>query len=97
MSVLLNNVSVDTDGAALTTDGGNKTVSVDATSFGSGTVTIEGRRPSGPWIVLTIAGSPATFTANAIRMIDRLGQGMEVRATLTGSTGANAVNVYLFN
>lgn len=97
MTFLLENVSVDTDGTGVGADGGSKTVAVWATDFGSGTVTLQGSPDGGTtWITLTISGSSATFTANAIRMIDRLGQGMQVRATLSGSSGASGVYVKVF-
>jgi len=97
MTYLLEDVSVDTDGTGAKADGGNKTVAIWGTDFGGGTVTLEGSPDSGTtWITLTIGGASATFTANAIRMVDRLGQGMQVRATLTGSSGASGVYAKMY-
>ena len=95
---LLDAVAVDTNGTGVKADGGGKTLAVWATSFGSGTVTIQGSPDGGvTWITLTIAGNPAAFTANSIRYIDRLGQGMQIRAILAGSTGASNVNAAIFD
>lgn len=94
---LLDNVSADTNGAAFPCDGGNQTFSVWATSFGGGTVTLQASPDAGTtWITLTINGDPATFTANDVKMVDRLGVGMRVRATLTGSTSPVALSAALF-
>ena len=94
---LLKAVDADVNGTGITTDGGSKTVQIWATNFGGGTVTLQSSADGGvTWVTLTIAGLPATFTSNAVRKIDRLGQGMLIRATLAGSTGASNVNVKLF-
>lgn len=96
MQKLLNNVSADTTGSGIKADGGSKTLSVWATSFGGGTVTIQASPDGTTWITLTLSGGDsATFTANAVRLIDRIGQGMQIRATLTGSTAPSGVNVSL--
>ncbi len=98
MTFLLENISVDTDGAGVNADGSNKTLCVWATSFGGGTVNIEGSPDGGTtWIILQlINGADAQFTANTFKIIDRLGQGCLIRATLAGSSGANNVNAALF-
>jgi hypothetical protein len=96
MTMLLQNVSVDTDGAGIPADGGTKTLSIWATSFGGGSVTIQGSPDGGTtWITLTYGGNPAIFTENTFRLINRLGQGLLIRAILTGSTGASNVNADL--
>lgn len=95
--MLLNGVNIDTDGIPVDGDGGNKVFAVWANDFGGGTVTLEASPDGGTtWITLTYGGNPATFTGNTIRLIDRIGQGMKIRATLTGSTGASNVNADLF-
>lgn len=75
-------------------------LAVVATSFGSGTVTIEGSPDGGvSWITLLKArnGSAATFTANAFAILDRIAQGYTVRAKLTGATNPSGVTVTLGN
>lgn len=97
MTKLLDNVSVDTEGTPVVSDGSNKTLSVWATNFGGGSVTIQGSPDGGvTWITLTYGGNPTIFTSNTIRLIDRIGHGMLTRAILTGSSGAVNVNAQLF-
>ncbi|KKM04824.1 hypothetical protein LCGC14_1760320 [marine sediment metagenome] len=98
MTFLLESVSVDTDGTAVNADGSNKTLCVWGTDFGGGTVSIEGSPDNGTtWILLQlINGADAQFTANTFKVIDRLGQGTLIRATLTSSSGADDVNAALF-
>jgi len=97
MTKLLDNVSVDTDGPGIDADGGSKTLSIWADNFGGGSVTIQGSPDGGnTWITLTYGGNPAIFTSNTIRLVNRLGQGMQIRATLTGSTGASNVNADIY-
>ena len=94
---LLENVSVDTDGDGKPADGGSKSVAIWGTDFGGGSVTLQSSPDGGStWITLTVGGSPAVYTANAVQFIDRLGQGMEIRAILTGSSGAENVNAKIF-
>jgi hypothetical protein len=97
MTMLLQSVSVDTNGTGIPADGGSKTLSIWADNFGGGSVTIQGSPDGGTtWITLTYGGNPAVFTSNTVRLINRLGQGMQVRATLTGSSGASNVNADLY-
>ena len=97
MTKLLNNVSVDTVGVGPLGDGGNKVLAVWGAAFGGGSVTIEASPDGGTtWITLTYGGNPAVFTTNTIRLLDRIGQGMQIRASLSGSTGASNVNADLF-
>jgi hypothetical protein len=92
MTRLLNNVSVDTVGTAQDGDGGSKVITVWASNFGGGSVAIEASPDGGAtWITLTYGGNPAVFTTNTIRLIDRIGQGMQIRAVFSGSTGASNV------
>lgn len=86
---LLNNVSVDTIGDAIKSDGGQAQVYIQASNFGGGKVTLQARGgyTSAVWIDLTLAdGTPAEFTANATRVINYIAQGSELRAVLSGST-----------
>lgn len=97
MTWLLTDVSVDVNGTGVDGDGSGKALAIWATDFGGGTVTIQGSPDGGTtWITLTVDGAAATFTANAIRYLERIGQGMQIRAILSGSSGADAVNVRLF-
>jgi hypothetical protein len=97
MTWLLEDISADANGTGVNADGGGKTVSIWATNFGGGTVTIQGSPDGGTtWITLTEGGVAVAFIANAVRYIDRLGIGMQIRATLVGSAGADSVNVKLF-
>lgn len=97
MSVLLDNVSVDTDGPPIKGDGAAKTLHVWATSFGGGNVEIQGSPNNGTtWDALTIGGNPAQYNANTIQKVDKIGQGQSIRAILQGSTGASGVNAMLF-
>lgn len=94
--ILLDAVDANTDGIGFDTDGANKTLVVWGGDFGGGTVTIQGSPDQGDtWITLTITGSPVAFTANAIRFLERLGQGLQVRATLTGATNPSNVSALL--
>ncbi len=102
--LLLNNFSGDfgdpgSVGTGQNADGGNKTVAVWATSFGTGgTVVVEGSPDGGTtWIILSINGTPVSYTANEIRKIDRLGQGMMIRAAVSAGTGIVGLNVAIFS
>jgi len=96
MTILLNKVDVDTVGNEFVCDGGCKRLVVDAISFGGGTVTIELKIFGGQWGVPKLPdGSKAEFTEFDYEKIDFIANGDLVRATLSGSTGASAVNVNL--
>lgn len=99
VNYLLNNVSANTDGAAVQSDGARKQVFVYATSFGGGSITLQARAgvTGSPWITLTLPdGAPAIFTSNVTRVIDYIAQGCEIRATLTGATSPSGVYVVTF-
>jgi hypothetical protein len=91
---LLSNVSVNTTGTGVAASGANMKIAIFATSFGSGTVTIEGSPDGGTtWIGLTqqYTNSAATATANAFITCNPIGPQLMVRAKLTGATGASGV------
>ena len=96
---LLNEVNADTtpaDADCYLSDGGCKSLLIDAVSFGGGKVTIEVKRLNGQWVTPTLPdGSLAEFTANALEKFDYVGQGLIVRAKLTGATAPSKVNVFL--
>ncbi len=97
MTLLLDAVDANTNGGGVNTDGGSRTVVIWATDYDGGTVTLQASPDDGTtWITLTVDGSPATFTANAVRVIDYLGQGLQMRATLTGATNPVAVSVGIY-
>lgn len=97
MTWLLTDVSVDVNGTAIESDGAGKLLIVWATDFGGGTVTVQVSPDGGTtWIALLVIGTAVAFTANAAQFLDRVGQGMQIRAILSGSSGASAVNARLF-
>ncbi len=97
MTWLLTDVSVDANGTAVESDGAGKLLVVWATDFGSGTVTIQVSPDGGTtWIALLVIGTAVAFTANAAQFLDWIGQGLQIRAVLSGSSGADSVNARLF-
>lgn len=96
--VLLDEVDVDTVGDAVAVDGGEHTVVVWGANFGGGTVTIELSPDDGTtWITLQDWSlTNVDFTANEARMIGALGQGLKLRAVLSGSAGASDVSAKIF-
>jgi hypothetical protein len=89
---LLQNVSIDTVGVSVGGTGNSKIIQIAATSFGGGSVILEGSLDNTLWTTLTYGGNPAIFTSGKILKLDFWPTGMYVRASLTGSTGANNVN-----
>ena len=94
MTILLNNVSADvSDPPAadiFTSRGGPAVVNVRGDAFGGGTVAIQTRTTEDQnlrWETL----NNGSFTANGTVKIDFLPNTMQVRALLSGSTGANDV------
>jgi hypothetical protein len=90
MTVLLNNVDVDTDSVVLTSQGGPLYLNVRGDDYGGGTVTVEVRSMNDPdarWNAVL----NATFTADFSGPRGNVPPGVQLRATLTGSTGASNV------
>lgn len=88
---LLENQTVDiADPTPIEADGAIKTFAVWG-SFGGGVVTLEGSPDGGAtFIVMKKSdGSNSTFTSDSIEILDVMKNGMIIRATLSGSTGAN--------
>ena len=83
------NLSGDLDGDEKNYDGGSKVVYAYADSWSAGTFEIQTRVNGGPWITATTGGAPATFSANAVAKLDRLGSGSKVRGVATGVTATN--------
>jgi len=97
MPYLLKNVSVDTDGDPVQGDGSKYELDIWATDFGGGSVNIEISPNNGTtWILATYGGNPASFTENKTLHIEKISQGEFIRATLTGSSGADNVNAVIF-
>jgi hypothetical protein len=96
-TLLLDKVDVDTDGNAVTTVTQPKVLVVWATSYGSGTVSFQISPDSGAtWITPSIGGTPCEYTADVVTNLPPIGQGMQVRAVLTGSSGANDVSAAIY-
>lgn len=80
----------------LPTDGAEFVLAIFATSFGGGTVTLEGSPDGGvTWIGLTklVDNSAATFTANTFVVLYQIAQGYLVRARLSGATSPSGMYV----
>ena len=96
MIILLQNISADTVGEALSGDGKSKQLLVSATDFGGGSVTLEVSLDKTNWAPLTKGGVPAVYTANATDYARVVGMATYIRATLSGSTNPSNLNVFLF-
>ena len=92
MTILLDNVAVDTTSAVFDSKGGIAVVNIRGTDFGGGTVTIE-TASANDSLSRFLTLTDGSFTANASVKLDYLPLGTEVRAVLTGSTGADDVFV----
>ena len=96
MTKLLDKVSVDTDGDGVPGYGAGKALAIWADDYGGGTVSIEFSPDNGStWILGTFGGNPAQFTENTAKYILKIGQGEQIRATLTGSSSASNVNAQI--
>lgn len=94
---LLNAVTVDTVGNSISSFGGSKILQISGVTASGGSVTIEGRVESTlNWTVLTYGGNPAVFTTDKILKLDFWAVPLELRATLSGSSGIFSVSVALF-
>ena len=91
MTVLLDDVDVDTDGEWTDYPGGLSTLIVRADTWGGGTVKVEYRDRDGNGISL---GSDFEFTADNAPTNLLLGN-CKIRATLTGSTSPSNVSAEL--
>jgi len=96
-TLLLDDVTEDTDGAAQNLGGGPAIIIVSSTDFGGGTVTIEVCHDStkeGWQPVHRQDGTAMEITANTNdEFIEYLPSDMAIRATLTGSTTPDALMV----
>jgi hypothetical protein len=96
-SYLLNAVTADTVGEVITGIGGAKIIQFSGIAGSGGSVTLEGRLASDlNWTVLTYGGNPAIFTDDKILKLDFWAQTMQLRASLSGSSGTFSVSVVLF-
>jgi hypothetical protein len=92
MTVLLNEVDVDTTSSEFRSRGGPALVVVRGDSFGTGTVNIELATDADPQSRFALFPGGA-FTANGSLTLDYLPVGTRIRADLTGSSAANDVFV----
>lgn len=92
MTVLLNEVNVDTTSDEFRSRGGPALVVIRGDNYGAGTVNIELATDADPQIRFALFPGGA-FTANGSLDLNFLPVGTRVRADFTGSTGANDVFV----
>lgn len=94
---LLDGVSVDTVGDATRGDGGVKVLSVIGNSLGGGSVTVEVSDDDQTyWAPVTFKdGIPFVVTDFLAFKLEKMPQAQFIRATLSGSSGANDVSVIL--
>ncbi len=93
--LLQNNASADGDGDTITSDGGLKTFSVTATSFGGGAVTLQHSPDGTTFINATFEdGTVIAFTANGSATV-RVADGHIYRAPISGSTSPSGVTARL--
>lgn len=98
MTVLLDNVSVDTTSSIIKGIGGVVTLVITADDFGGGYLYIEySRSGSGMWIIETLPTvtlPPPDFQVNYNKILSiELPIGIEMRVRLAGSAGASNVRV----
>lgn len=95
-NLLVNQTADIANPSPIDADGAIKTYAVWG-NFGGGTVTLQASPDNGStWITLKKSdGSDANFTSNSIEIIDVMKNGLKIRATLSGSTGAN-INAKVF-
>lgn len=94
--LLQDNASADGDGDTIVSDGGLKTFSVTATSFGGGTVTLQTAAGLGePFVDATFEdGTVIAFTANGVATV-RVADGHIYQAPISGSTTPSGVTARL--
>ena len=99
MLVLLDNVSADTDNVIKDSEGSHKIAIVRAESYGGGTVELQIREKNSETYFPTSEGwhtlENGTFIEDAEVGVEYIPYGCEIRAKLSGSTGANNVRVVL--
>ncbi len=92
MTILLNEVDVDTTSSEFKSRGGPALAVIRGDNFGSGTVNIELATDADLQSRFDLFPGGA-FTANGSLKLDYLPVGTRIRADFTGSTGANDVFV----
>lgn len=94
---LLDNVSVDTVGDATRGDGGAKALIIAGDSLGGGTITVEvSDETQTYWAPATFKDAiPFAVADWGAYKLEKMPQGTYIRASLTGSSGANNVSVIL--
>lgn len=96
--LLLDNVSVNTVGEWIRVDGGSYSAVVWGDNFGGGQVTLECSPDGGLTAIALRDWSDAVynFTDNNVKGLDYIGQGLLVRAVLSGAAGASNVSAGLY-
>jgi hypothetical protein len=96
---LLDSVDVDTDSAGVTPDTAVRLLTVWATDFGGGSVSLQASPDGGgTWVTLNdFQGNPLTFSSNVVNVqLPPIGQGMPIKAVLSGSTSPSNVNAVVY-
>ncbi len=92
MTILLDNVSVDTDGTPVKFNGGPGVIYVRGDNFGGGTVDIQIATGDDSALRFGVLAD-GSFTGEGTVKIDYLATGSRLKAVLSGSTGASNVFV----
>ena len=92
MTVLLDNVNVDTTSDEEKSDGGNRVLVVRADNFGGGNVQIQVRSNNDSRFLLVTG---ASFATDDTKILNSTKSGLTYRAVLSGSSGASNVFVEL--
>lgn len=92
MTILLNEVDVDTTSSEFRSRGGPALAVIRGDNYGTGTVNIELATDADPQSRFALHPGGA-FTANGSVKLDFLPVGTRIRADFTGSSGANDIFV----
>jgi hypothetical protein len=94
---LLDKVSTDTVGGIFPGDGKDKVLNITATSLGGGTISVELSDTTGTLWAPAMYKDDVPFEVTTIGAykLEKMPAGIYIRASLSGSTGANNVSVEL--
>lgn len=93
-TILLNNVSANTNGTAVASDGSEKSLLVQAGTWGGAKVKIQVSKDQSTWIDLMENHVSYIYTFNEFMEIYRVGQGLWIRAIVYDTTGTTS-NVFV--
>ena len=93
MTILLNNVSVNTTSAEFLSEGGSAIINIRADDFDGASLAIETASDNDSLDRFVVLPS-GTFTIDSSVKIDYLPQGVKLRADLTGAGGSTS-NVFV--